>query len=94
MPLPVYQYGLWVTNLPGSPLSLEKFYNQRALAENLIGEGKREMAFGSMLVQEFWANHALLQAAVLAHNLSPWFRRLVLEKPRWTQRSFSAIISN
>jgi len=87
MPIPVYQYGLWVTNLPGSPLSLEKFYNKRAVAENLIGEGKREMAFGSMLVQEFWANHALLQAAVLAYNLSIWFRRLVLEKPRWTQRA-------
>ncbi|MGO9572066.1 MAG: IS1380 family transposase [Desulfomonilaceae bacterium] len=72
-PVPEYRYGLWVTNLGLTPVKTEQFYNKRAVAENLIGAGKNQMAFGSMLVHEFWANHALLQASVFAYNLMIWF---------------------
>jgi hypothetical protein len=85
-PVPKYSYGLWVTNLSMKPLDVERFYNKRAVAENLIGAGKNQMAFGSMLVQEFWANHALLQAAVLAYNVMVWFQRLVLDPHRRNER--------
>jgi len=84
--IPEYSYGLWVTNLGLTPLKTETFYNKRAVAENLIGAGKNQMAFGSMLVHEFWANHALLQASVFAYNLMVWFQRLTLDAHRWRQR--------
>ena len=86
IPIPIYKYSLFVSNLPGTPIELERFYNKRAVAENLIGVGKNQMAFGSMLVHEFWANHALLQAAVLAYNIMVWFQRLILDKRRWSER--------
>lgn len=84
--IPEYSYGLWVTNLGLTPLKTEQFYNKRAVAENLIGAGKNQMAFGSMLVHEFWANHALLQTAVLAYNVTIWFQRLALDPHRWRER--------
>lgn len=85
-PVPEYSYGLWVSNLGLTPLKTEQFYNKRAVAENLIGAGKNQMAFGSMLVHEFWANHALLQAAVLAYNVMIWFQRMALAPHRWSER--------
>jgi hypothetical protein len=85
-PIPIYSYGLWVTNLSLTPLQLERFYNKRSIAENLIGAGKNQMAFGSMLVEEFWANHALLQAAVLAYNLLIWFQRMIGDSHRSKER--------
>jgi hypothetical protein len=85
-PIPIYSYGLWVTNLSLTPLQLERFYNKRAIAENLIGAGKNQMAFGSMLVEEFWANHALLQAAVLAYNLLIWFQLTIADPHRSKER--------
>lgn len=85
-PMTEYSYGLWVTNLGYTPLGTEQFYNKRAVAENLIGAGKNQAAFASMLVHEFWANHALLQAAVLAYNLMIWFARMTLAPHRWRER--------
>lgn len=85
-PVPIYSYGLWVTNLSLTPLRLERFYNKRAIAENLIGTGKNQMAFGSMLVEEFWANHALLQSAVLVYNLLIWFQRMIADPNRCKER--------
>jgi hypothetical protein len=86
LPIPEYSYGLWVTNLGLTPLKTEQFYNKRAVAENRIGAGKNQMAFGSMLVDEFWANHALLQTAVLAYNVMIWFQRMALDPHRWRER--------
>jgi hypothetical protein len=85
-PMPEYSYGLWVTNLGFTPLKTECFYNKRAVEENVIGAGKNQMAFGSMLVHEFWANHALLQTALLAYNLIILFQRMVLDPHRWRER--------
>jgi hypothetical protein len=85
-PIPLYSYGLWVTNLSLTPLQIERFYNKRSIAENLIGAGKNQMAFGSMLVEEFWANHALLQMAVLAYNLLIWFQRMIADSHRSKER--------
>jgi len=84
--IPEFSYGLWVTNLGLTPLKTEEFYNKRAVAENLIGAGKNQMAFGSMLVHEFWANHALLQASIFAYNLMIWFQRMTLDAHRWRER--------
>jgi hypothetical protein len=84
--VPEYSYTLFVTNLGLTPLKTEAFYNKRAVAENLIGAGKNQMGFGSMLVHEFWANHALLQTSVLAYNLMIWFRQMALDAHRWSER--------
>jgi hypothetical protein len=84
--IPEYSYALWVTNLGLTPLKTEEFYNKRAVAENLIGTGKNQMAFGSMLVHEFWANHALLLASVFAYNIMIWFQRMTLDAHRWRER--------
>ncbi len=67
--VPEYSYGLWVTNLGLTPLKMEQFYNERAVAENLIGVVKNQMAFESILVHRFSANHALIQAAILAYHV-------------------------
>ena len=85
-PIPLYSYGLWVTNLSLTPLQIERFYNKRSIAENLIGAGKIQIAFGSMLVEEFWANYALLQVAVLAYNLPIWFQRMIADTHRSKER--------
>ena len=85
-PIRIYSYGLWVTNLSLTPLQIERFYNKRSIAENLIGAGKNQMAFGSMLVEEFWANHALLQAAVMAYNLLIWFQLMIADAHRSKER--------
>lgn len=85
-PMTEYSFGLWVTNLGYTPLATERFYNKRAVAENLIGAGKNQAAFASMLVHEFWANHALLQAAVFAYNVMIWFSRMTLSPRRWRER--------
>jgi len=84
--IPEYSYGLLVINLGLTPLKTEQFYNKRAVAENHIGAGKSQMAFGSMLAHEFWANHALLQAAVLAYNVMIWLQRMALDPHRWRER--------
>lgn len=56
------------------------------VAENLIGAGKNQPAFGSMPVHKFWADHALLQVSVFAYNLMIWFQRMTLDAHRRRER--------
>jgi hypothetical protein len=71
---PVYEYGLWVTNLSLSPNQLEKFYNLRATCENLIDVGKNQVGWCGMLTNRFWTNDLIFQLAMLAYNLVVWFK--------------------
>ena len=73
-PVPVYEYQLWVTDLPLSANQLEKFYNQRATCENLIDAGKNQVGWCGMLTQRFWTNDLIFQIALLAYNLMVWFK--------------------
>ena len=72
--VPIYEYGLWVTNLSLSPNKLEDFYNQRTTCENLIDVGKNQVGWCGMLTQRFWTNDLIFQIAMLAYNLVVWFK--------------------
>lgn len=72
--VPLYEYGLWVTNLPLSPLKLEEFYNQRTICENLIDVGKNQVGWCGMLTHRFWCNDLIFQLAMLAYNMVVWFK--------------------
>ena len=67
-----YQYFCYVTNINKSPWAAHKYYGQRATSENWIEWCKNQMAAGSILTQDFWANSALFQICILAYNLLVW----------------------
>ena len=73
-PVPVYDYQLWVNNMPLTPNKLENFYNQRTTCENLIDVGKNQVGWCGMLTQRFWTNDLIFQIALLAYNLVVWFK--------------------
>jgi len=84
-PFPIYEYQLWVTNLRLSPNKLEDFYNQRVTCENIIDQGKNQTGWGGMLTQNFWTNDLLFQIALLAYNLTVWFKLRFLPEGEQTQ---------
>jgi len=69
---PVYEYFCYVTNMKLSPWKAHKFYGKRAASENWIEWCKNQMAGGSILTDDFWANSAIFQTCILAYNLMVW----------------------
>jgi len=69
-----------VTNLDLTPWAAHKFYGKRATSENWIEWCKNQMAAGSILTQDFWANSALFQTCILACNLLAWMMWLTTKK--------------
>lgn len=69
---PEYEYFCYVTTMRRSPWGTHKYYGKRATSENWIEWCKNQMASGSILVQEFWANSAIFQTCILAYNLLVW----------------------
>lgn len=67
-----YDYFCYVTNMALSPWRAHKYYGDRATSENWIEWCKNQMASGSILTQEFWANSAIFQTCILAYNLMVW----------------------
>lgn len=67
-----YTYFCYVTNLSLSPWAAHKYYGQRATSENWIEWCKNQMASGSILTQDFWANSAIFQTCILGYNLLVW----------------------
>lgn len=67
-----YDYFCYVSNLNLSSWATHKKYGQRATSENWIEWCKNQMASGSILTQDFWANSALFQTSILAYNLLVW----------------------
>jgi hypothetical protein len=67
-----YDYFCYVTNMNLSPLASHKYYGKRATSENWIEWCKTQMASGSVLTQDFWANSAIFQSCILAYNLMVW----------------------
>ena len=58
--------------MPLSPWASHKYYVKRATSENWIEWCKNQMASGSILTQQFWANSAIFQTCILAYNLMVW----------------------
>lgn len=67
-----YDYFCYVTNMNLSPLASHKYYGKRATSENWIEWCKTQMASGSILTQDFWANSAIFQSCILSYNLMVW----------------------
>lgn len=75
-----YDYSCYVTNMKLSPWGAHKYYGKRAASENWIEWCKNQMASGSILTQDFWANSAIFQTCILAYNLMVWMMWLNDEK--------------
>ncbi|GAB6161176.1 IS1380-like element ISEcp1 family transposase [Desulfothermus naphthae] len=67
-----YDYFCYVTNMNLSPWDVHRYYCQRGASENWIEWCKGQMASGSILTQDFWANSAIFQTCILAYNLLVW----------------------
>ena len=70
--------GFIVTNLPGSPKSVVKFYNKRGTAEQWIKEGKYAIKWTRLSCHGFQQNAVRLQLFALAYNLANFMRTLAL----------------
>jgi len=79
-PQPQYEFFCYVTNLDLTPWKAHKFYGKRATSENWIEWCKNQMAAGSILSQDFWANSAMFQTCILAYNLLVWMMWLTTRK--------------
>jgi hypothetical protein len=75
-----YHYQVLVTNLTLKPLTLWRFYNDRAAVELLIRQLKGDYALGSIPTHHFFANEAYFHLLLLAYNLVNWFKRLCLPR--------------
>lgn len=75
-----YKYFCYVTNLNLSPYGARRFYGKRATSENWIERCKNQMASGSILTHDFWADSAIFQSCILAYNLTVRMMRLTDEK--------------
>lgn len=80
-----YAYRVFVTNVPARPPAVIAAYDQRADAENLIGEAQREglLAIPS---KRFQSHHAFFQLVMLAYNLWRWMKLLAGHAERHAQR--------
>jgi hypothetical protein len=75
-----YSYFCYVSNMKLTPWATHKYYGKRATSENWIEWCKNQMASGSILTQDFWANSAIFQTSILAYNLLVWMMWLNDEK--------------
>ena len=79
-PIPQYEFFCYVTNLGLTPWKAHKCYGKRSTSENWIEWCKNQMASGSILTHDFWANSAIFQSCILAYNLLVWMMWLNAEK--------------
>ena len=75
-----YDYFCYVTNMGKTPWESHKYYGKRSTSENWIEWCKNQMASGSILTQDFWANSAIFQTCILAYNLMVWMMWLANEE--------------
>jgi len=73
-----YHYQVFVTNLDLQPLTLWRFYNDRAGIELIIRTLKGDYALGAIPTRHFFANETHFHLLLLAYNLINWFKRLCL----------------
>ena len=73
-----YAYHAFVTNLHLRPLSIYRFYNDRATVELIIKELKADYPLAKIPTHQFAANEAYFHLLLFAYNLVNWFKRLCL----------------
>ena len=79
-----YVYRVFATNDPRRAHRVIEDYDQRADAENLIGEAQREGVL-AIPSKRFQAHHAFFQLVMLAYNLWRWMKLLAGHAQRQTQ---------
>jgi hypothetical protein len=80
-PMPDYEFFCYVTDLSLTPWEAHTSYEKReTTSENWIEWCKNQMASGSILTQDFWANSAIFQTCILAYNLLVWMMWLSYEQ--------------
>jgi len=79
-----YLYRIFATNEKGRPHRVIDNYDQRADAENLIGEAQREGVL-AIPSKRFQAHHAFFQIVMLAYNLWRWMKLLAGHAERQRQ---------
>ena len=67
-----YNYFCYVTNEYYTPWMAHKAYGKRATCETFIDEAKNQCALAKIRTNNFLANSALFQAAVIAYNSFRW----------------------
>jgi len=80
-----YLYRVFVTDEKGRPHRVIDDYDQRADAENLIGEAQREGVL-AIPSKRFQAHHAFFQIVMLAYNLWRWMKLLAGHAERQKQQ--------
>ena len=71
-----YDYFCYVATDCPTPWQAHKQYGQRATSETWIEEAKNQTALAHMKTDDFWANSALFQSAILAYNTIRWMALL------------------
>ncbi len=67
-----YDYFCYTTNADYSPWQAHKKYGERATSETWIEEAKSQLGLAQAKTNNFLANAALFQAAILAYNTLRW----------------------
>lgn len=88
-----YNWFCYVVSEDLDPWHTHKTYGKRATCETWIEEAKNQMALANIKTNDFWANSALFQCAILAYNTVRWMALCSGDKllQRWepaTVRSF------
>ncbi len=71
-----YEYFCYVATDCKYPWQAHKQYGQRATCETWIEEAKNQTPLAHMKTDDFWANSALFQSAILAYNTIRWMALL------------------
>ncbi|MCP4490669.1 MAG: IS1380 family transposase, partial [Gammaproteobacteria bacterium] len=71
-----HEYFCYVVTDCETPWQAHKQYGQRATCETWIEEAKNQTALAHMKTNDFWANSALFQSAILAYNTIRWMALL------------------
>lgn len=75
-----YMYRVFITNLPLKGENVWRFYNYRAVIENIIKELKLDFALSKIPAKKFLANQTYFHLILLSYNIIAWFRRICLPK--------------
>ena len=75
-----YMYRVFVTNLSLKPENIWRFYNYRAIIENIIKELKLDFALSKIPAKKFLVNQTYFHLLLFSYNIINWFRRLCLPK--------------
>jgi len=82
----VYRYGIWITNLTDSPLTVWRTIRQRCNDENTIKELKEDLALSGFSMTQFYPTEVAFLIRILLYNLLLVFRTTFLPESEKHQR--------